>query len=175
LSWWNPSTVPALELSTLLSAADCRQRLARRLAPWYEFWPTEQRPLKGHVGAESFAVYRFRRYRHGFETEARGRFEMAAAGTRLRVRFGFKLYDRIFTVIWLAFTLGLAAVFALLPLHTAPAVRSFVVWEMIGLNVFMLVIFAIVRWINRNDDVFLVRLIESELRATPLPGGGPIE
>jgi hypothetical protein len=175
LSGWNPYAEPTLELGTSLSAADCRDRLARRVAPWYEPWPSEQRPLKGRVGPDAFAVYRFRSYRHGFETEARGRLGTGAAGTNIRVRFGFKLQDRVFFVVWLAFTFGMATAVAVLPSHARPAERWLALWYAGGLNAILLVVFLIVRRLNRDDLGFLIRLIEDELEATPLAGGGPIE
>jgi hypothetical protein len=174
LSPWNPYAEPARELSTSLSASDCRERLARRVAPWYEPLPSAERPLKGRVGLDSFAVYRFRRYRHGFETEARGHLGAGGAGTNIRVRFGFKLQDRVFFMLWLAFTLGVAGLLQLVLLHARSGERWLPLGYAVGLNLFMLVVFLVVRWLNRDDLGFLIRLIEDELKATPLPGG-PIE
>jgi len=175
LNLWNPYAEPARDLDTKLSPAECRVRLGRRVAPWYEFWPTDERPLKGRVVADSFALYRFRRYRHGFESEARGRLELSAAGTRLRVRFGFKLQDRMFTVLWVAIMAAVAALLASLPLHGPPSERWFPLGFVVAINLFMVVIYPIVRWLNRDDVPFLMRLIEGELQATPVPGGGPLE
>ena len=180
MSWWNPYTEPPRELRTRLTAAACRERLARRIAPWLEFWPSPERPLKGRVSVSGFALYHFRAYRHGFETEARGRFEMDAVGTRVRVRFGFKLQDRIFFVFWIAFTIGLSAFFGALARTAAgrlqPAWLDVFPFALAGLlNLILLVAFLIVRWQSRGDPTVLAGLLREELEATSLEMGGPIE
>jgi hypothetical protein len=180
LSWWNPYTEPPRELRTKLTAAACRERLARRVAPWLAFGPSPERPLKGRVSASGFALYHFRAYRHGFETEARGRFEMDAVGTRVRVRFGFKLQDRIFFVFWIAFTIALAAFFGRLTRiaaggHPPAWLDAFPLALAVLMNLILLIAFLIVRRQSRGDPTFLAGLIREELEATSLEMGGPIE
>ena len=179
MSWWNPYAEAPRELRTRLSAPECRERLARRVAPWLEFRPSPQRPLKGTVSAAGFALHRFHAYHHGFETEARGQFVMDPVGTRVRVRFGFKLWDRVFAVFWLAFSLGLSALFRVLARAAgsgdAAWLRSFPIWLAVFLNAVLIVAFVIVRVQGRGDTEFLARLIRDELEATGMETGAPIE
>ena len=175
MSWWNPYAEPALELGTRLSAAECREKLARRVAPWYQLWPTEQRPLRGRVGPAGFRFHRFRGHRHGFETQARGRFEPDSTGTRVRVRFGLRFWDHAIFVLWPALTVVAAIRFQQAAAGGTSWVSRFPIGFAVVMNLFFIALFLSLRWSNRDDLAFLTSLIEDELKATPSPAGAPIE
>jgi hypothetical protein len=168
LSWWNPYTDRRLEMRTRLSPGECRERLRGRLAGWLTWFPSEARPLKGRVTEAGFAIHRFRTGRHGFETEAQGRFEPDAAGTRVAVRFGLRLADRIFMGFWLLFVLGLWGI----PGRGAEELPR---WFPALMAAMMVLIYAAVRWSSRGDAEFLARLIRETLGASDAQAQAPID
>ncbi len=178
MSWWNPYTERGIELRTRLSPAECHERLRGRVAGWLEWFPSVTRPLKGRVTEAGFAIHRFQFGRHGFETEARGRFEADASGTRISLRFGLKLADRIFTGFWFLFLIGLGATFLLVP--WSPIGRGSVEdalfrWFPALMVGWLVLLYAAMRWSSRGDAEFLIRLIRETLGASEAQEQAPID
>lgn len=178
MSWWNPYTERGIELRTRLSPAECHERLRGRVAGWLEWFPSVTRPLKGRVTEAGFAIHRFQFGRHGFETEARGRFEADASGTRIGVRFGLKHVDVIFIGFWILLVFWMAWVFLLAPGRppgSPSGEEEFPRWLpalMVGV---LALSYAGVRWYVRGDAEFLVRLIRETLGASEAQEQAPID
>jgi len=178
LSWWNPYADPARVLSTAISPAECRGRLGQRVAGWLALVPSEARPLKGRVTEAGCAVHRFEFGRHGFETEARGRFEPGTAGTRITLRFGLKRLDAIMLALLILFVLGVEAAFLLEPgRRPGPATGDdpFLVWLPFLVPAVLALMYLVQRWHVRGDAEFLVRLIRETLGASEAREPGAIE
>ena len=178
MSWWNPYADPRRELKTRLTPGECRERLKRRVAGWLAWLPSEERPVKGRVTAAGFAIHRFVFGRHGFETEARGRFEADAAGTRIPLRFGLKRLDLIYFVLFFLVILLVGGAFLLAP-GGAPGPRTgedaFPAWLPALMVACLLLIYVAVRWHLRGDAESLTRLIRETLDASEAQEQAPIE
>jgi hypothetical protein len=125
-----------------------------------------------------FAIRRFEFARHGFETEARGRFEADAAGTRITVGFGFRRADLCFILLWILLA-SLAGGILLLALGGRPAPGSmegaFPVWMPALMVAVLTVVYAARRWSSRGDTAMLVRLLRGTLDANEAQEPVPIE
>jgi len=178
LSWWNPYADPARVLSTAISPAECRGRLGQRVAGWLALVPSQARPLKGRVTEAGCSVHRFEFGRHGFETEARGRFEPGTAGTRITLRFGLKRVDAVLLALLILFVLGVECALLLGPRSgPGPAAGEdpFQVWLPLLVPAVLALMYLVQRWHVRGDAEFLVRLIRDTLGAGEAPEQRPIE
>ncbi len=178
MSWWNPYTEPGSEIRTRLSPGECHERLSGRVAGWFAWAPNETRPLKGRVTDAGFGIHRFRFGRHGFETEARGRFEADAAGTRIAVRFGLKRADVILIGFWSVILFGVGGILLLgpgRPSGPGSGEDAFLPWFLALMVGWIALLYAALRWSSRGDAAFLVRLIRETLGASEAQEQAPIE
>jgi hypothetical protein len=130
------------------------------------------------VTDEGFAIHRFHFGRHGFETEARGRFQADAAGTRIAMRFGLKLADRIFIGVWFLFVFGVGGTFLFgpgSPSGPASGEDAFTRWFPVLMAGWLVLIYAALRWSSGGDAELLVRLIRETLAASEAQEQAPID
>ena len=159
-------------LSTPLSASECSDRLRRSkvslLAPSSWFSLTAKRPVHGRVSADGFALKRRHPLtRASLITQASGRYEEGVGDTRIRVRIGLSVYDRVFTFVMLG-------VVVLLLLTTLGAASSAPGQDRWLFGVFPALIFAfvyaVVRAISLDDDKFLYQFLRHTLEADDVTG-----
>jgi hypothetical protein len=100
-------------------------------------------------------------------TQASGRYEERAGDTRIRVRIGLSLYDRVFAFVMLG-------VVALLTVTTLAAASSAPGQDRWLFGVFPALIFAfvyvVVRAISLDDDKFLYQFLRHTLEADDVTG-----
>jgi hypothetical protein len=134
-------------------------------SPGQWFASQRSRPVQGKANSRGFSLkWRHALTRPGGLPKASGRFESRAGATIVRMWLGMSVLDGMFVVSWL-----LIAVFVGLPMAiVAPSTRAtpgfgvlwFVGWISIGA-----LLFTMIRWISRDDDIRLRRLIIEELEA----------
>jgi len=164
----NPFWQVKQELLTGLSPEECATRLnAVRwnwLSPRQWFALHQERPVQGNVSPRGFSLrWRHAMTRPGLLTEASARFETQAGATRIRLRLGQSVLDRLLVLIWLA--IALLAGVPLVMSNPAGAPDGFAEFWLIGWIGLFLVIYLFIRTVSRDDDVRLRRLILQVLEA----------
>jgi hypothetical protein len=157
-----------LTLLTHLSPDECAARLNDLCVHWTSpsqwFSLEGARPVQGKANRRTFSLkWRHAMTRPGGLPEASGRFEERAGATLVRLWVGMSVFDGMFFVLWLAIAILVGLPLAITQPAGAPpgfGLIWFSGWVGIGL-----LVFTMVRWISRDDDVRLRRLIIEALEA----------
>jgi hypothetical protein len=167
----NPFWRTRLSLVTHLSPDDCAERLNARCVHWTSpsewFSVQHTRPLQGKATRRGFSLkWRHAMTRPGGLPQASGRFEQRAGATIVRLRLGMSILDGAFVVLWLLIAILVGVPGAVVPAAGAPPGFG-VLWlsGWVGVGV---IVFTLIRWISRDDDIRLRRLIIEELEAEEL-------
>ena len=164
----NPFWQTRLELLTRLSPEECATRLnAVRwnwLSPRQWFALHQEHPIQGSVSPRGFSVrWRHAMTRPGLLTEASARFEKRNGATLIRLRLGQSVGDRVLVVGWFAIAAIVGAPIAISnPLGAPPGFHQLWLIGWVGLFVLL---YLFIRFISRDDDLRLWRLILQQLEA----------
>lgn len=160
-----------LTLVTHLSPDDCAKRLNDRCVHWSspsQWFSTQgNRPLQGKASRRGFSLkWRHSLTRRGGLPQASGRFEERAGATVVRLWLGMSVLDGMFVVVWLAVAILVGVPGAIAEPAGAPA--GFGLFWLSGWVGIGVLVFTMIRWISRADDIRLRRLILDELGAEEL-------
>jgi hypothetical protein len=157
-----------LTLITHLSSDECGRRLNRLCVHWTSpsEWLSRQdtRPVQGKASRRGFTLkWRHALTRPGGLPQASGRFEARAGATVVRLWLGMSVLDGMFFVMWIAVAVLVGVPGAITPSASAPS--GFGVFWLSGWVGIGLLMFTMIRWISRDDDIRLRRLILEALEA----------
>lgn len=142
-------------IRTRLSTAQCRERLAGAVDPWWKFFG--DRPVLGWTGGAGGTLRKRIGYNNSWQTVLRYRLESSGAGTRIEYTAGMSRYARVFSLVWLGMVtlfgvFGTAAAFR----TSTPGAWMFVIVPLL-MATFMVALTAFCRWLARDE---LARLID---------------
>lgn len=159
-------------LITHLSPEECSHRLSELCVGWMSpsQWLSlhKARPLQGKASARGFSLkWRHALTRPGGLPQASGRFEQRAGATVVRMWLGMSVLDGMFVVMWLAVAIFVGIPIATMPSSDAP--QGFGLFWLSGWVGIGLLVFTMVRWISRDDDIQLRRIVLEALQADEVP------
>lgn len=144
---------------TKLTPEECRERLAKELAPLWGLLGSAGRPLTGRASKRGFDVIRFIAYHSFAQTHATGAFEEWAGVMRIHVRLGASPVAQVGMAVYTGATTALG-IFLLL--HSLPVG--------LVLPVMGLMIYGALRWAARSEADYLVERLKEILEAFDCAG-----
>ena len=136
------------DLVSPLSRSECVRRLRERVRPGHA--------VAGHVGDETFRLYKVIAYRNSFKTHVKGSMEDDQGGTRIHCRFGMHPFVTGFMTFWL----GGVSLIGLTTWAIGKGNAGIIVFLLAGAGIFLLG-----RAFGGNDKEFLTKYLQNLLEA----------